>query len=246
MSESSNSSDNLSPLAILDKARKAVPAVNYALGLAGVAAAAAIVTALVGRGPGGLIVIGSSFVGMILLFVFSRLVVSTSPSIQFAGVVLVWTIITFFGTFLVFTTTAVVFTWPCNWAQLLDMTSTCLRITPTPNNRTDEKSAGPEPADTRLTHFLIKVMWGGAVVQREWNRPTPDEWVEKYSDTGTETYYDVKGRITLDGCPGTKLANKTAPTHLIFIPDKGCPGMPFRINDDNAGWGIAASLANYD
>ncbi len=236
----------LSPIAILDKARQAVPAVNYALGLAGVAAAAAIVTALVGRGTGGVIVIGSSFVGMILLFVFSRLVVSASPSIQFGGIVLVWVIIMFFSTFLVFTTTAVVFTWPCNWAQFLDMTSNCTSIKSISDNPTVEQPAGPE-TPPRLTHFVIKVtLQSGALVQREWNRLTPDEWVEKYSDTGTQTYYDVKGRLTLDGCPGTKVANKTAGGHLAFLPDKGCPGMPFRINDNNGGWGIAASLTDYE
>jgi len=247
MSDSSNSPDSLSPLNVLDEARKAVPAVNYALGLAGVAAAAAIITSFVGHGPGAIIVIGASFVGMIILFIFSKLVVSTSPSIQFAGVVLVWATLAFFGTFLVLTTTAVIFTWPCNWAELLDMTSACFGPTPNPINRTDEKPAGPEPADARLTHFVITVsLSDGTVARREWSRPTPNEWVEKYSESGVETYYDIKGRITLDGCPGTKLVNETAPTHLVFIPDKKCPGMPFRINDNNAGWGIAAALTNYD
>ena len=45
--------ESLSPMAILDKARKAVPAVNYALGVAGVAAAAAIVSWLVGSRDAG-------------------------------------------------------------------------------------------------------------------------------------------------------------------------------------------------
>ena len=115
----------LSPMALLDKARKAVPAVNYALGVAGIAAAAAMVSWLVGKNNSGIILLSSSFVGMILLFIFSKLVVSTAPSIQFAGVVLVWMILVFFATFLLFTTTAFVLTWPCNWAELLGVTTKC-------------------------------------------------------------------------------------------------------------------------
>ncbi len=102
----STSQSSFSPLAILDKARKAVPAVNYALGVAGIAAAAAIVSWLVGQNNSGIILLSSSFVAMILLFVFSKLVVSTSPCIQFAGIFLVWLILLFFATFLLFTTTA--------------------------------------------------------------------------------------------------------------------------------------------
>jgi hypothetical protein len=125
------SSNSLSPLAILDKARKAVPAVNYALGVAGVAAAAALVTWLVGNTNSSIILLSSSFVGMILLFVFSKLVVSTAPSVQFAGVVLVWMILAFFATFLLFTTTAFVSGWPCNWAATLGLKNGCSVIEPT-------------------------------------------------------------------------------------------------------------------
>src|SRR5580704_11749634 len=113
------SPSSLSPIAILDKARKAVPAVNYALGVAGIAAAAAIVSWLVGKNNSSIILLSSSFVGKILLFVFSKLVVSAAPSIQFAGIVLVWMILVFFATFLLFTTTAFVLAWPCNWAEVL-------------------------------------------------------------------------------------------------------------------------------
>jgi hypothetical protein len=114
-----------SPLAILDKARKAVPAVNFALGVAGIAAAAAIVSWLVGKNNSSIILLSSSFVGMILLFIFSKLVVSAAPSIQFAGVVLVWLVLVFFATFLLFTTTAFVLAWPCNWAEVLGVTTNC-------------------------------------------------------------------------------------------------------------------------
>src|SRR5260370_26011396 len=118
----------LSTMAILYKARKAVPAVNYALGVAGVAAAAALVTWLVGNTNSSIILVSSSYVGMILLFVFSKLVVSTAPSIQFAGIVLVWMILAFFATFLLFTTTAFVSGWPCNWAEILGLKNQCAAL----------------------------------------------------------------------------------------------------------------------
>ena len=52
----------LSPMTVLDKARKAVPAVNYGLGVAGVAAAAAIVNLMVGKSQASFILLGSAFV----------------------------------------------------------------------------------------------------------------------------------------------------------------------------------------
>lgn len=118
-------SSSLSPMAILDKARKAVPAVNYALGVAGIAAAAALVSWLVGNSNSSIILLSSSFVGMVLLFIFSKLVVSSAPSIQFAGIVLVWIILVFFATFLLFTTTAFVMEWPCRWATTLGVKTDC-------------------------------------------------------------------------------------------------------------------------
>jgi hypothetical protein len=134
----STTQSSFSPLAILDKARKAVPAVNYALGVAGIAAAAAIVSWLVGKNNSGIILLSSSFVGMILLFVFSKLVVSSSPYIQFAGIFLVWVILLFFATFLLFTTTAFVWTWPCNWAETLGVATKCL-------DSADTNKTGIEP-----------------------------------------------------------------------------------------------------
>jgi hypothetical protein len=240
-------SDALSPMAVLDEARKAVPAVNYALGVAGVAAAAAIVTAFVGRGTGGMIVVGSAFVGMILLFVFSRLVISPSPSIQFAGVVLVWIVLVFFGTFLVLTATAVIFTKPCNWAQFLGISSDCRAPLVKPDARTtSETPAGPATPEAEVTHFAIMPEFpAGTVSKRDWRRLTPDRWVEIYSASGIQTFFEVKGRIILDGCAGTKVANQQQPSHLAFIPDKGCPGMPFKINDDNRGWGIVSPMTEY-
>jgi hypothetical protein len=91
------------PLGILNLARQAVPAVNYALGVAGIAAAGAIITLFLGWTKASIVLICLSFIGMVPLFVFSQLVVSKSRSNQIAGAVLLWAVLLFFVTFLFFT-----------------------------------------------------------------------------------------------------------------------------------------------
>jgi hypothetical protein len=115
----------MSPIAILDKARKAVPAVNFALGVAGIAAATAIVVGFIGHTAASLVLFALIFIGMVLLFIFSTLINSRSSSNKLAGEVLVWAVMIFFVVFLAFTTTAVAAGWPCNWAQLLNLKSRC-------------------------------------------------------------------------------------------------------------------------
>jgi hypothetical protein len=115
---------SLSPMEILNAARKAVPAVDYALGVAGVAAAGAIVIALIGRGQAAAIILGAVFVAMLLLFAFSRLVAAQNRSIVNAGIFLLWASITFFVVFLIFTTTAVAIQWPIPWARVLGVYET--------------------------------------------------------------------------------------------------------------------------
>jgi hypothetical protein len=116
-----NQSAPLSPLSILNAARKAVPAVDYALGAAGVAAAAAIIVAILGNGRAAFIILGAMLVAMILLFVFARLVTAQSPAVTQAGTVLLWMVIVFFGTFLFFTATAVAIDWPRAMVRLLGL-----------------------------------------------------------------------------------------------------------------------------
>jgi tetratricopeptide (TPR) repeat protein len=107
------------PLGILHAARQAVPAVDYALGAAGVAAAGAVITGLLGNGRAAIIILGGTLIAMLLLFGFARLVAAQSSSATLAGVVLLWAVIGFFCTFLIFTITAVAFRWPPAWAATL-------------------------------------------------------------------------------------------------------------------------------
>jgi hypothetical protein len=111
-------------------------------------------------------------------------------------------------------------------------------------------SAAPETPATRVNSFSIMVYnaagspaGGMQSAQRDWKRVTPDRWVENYPG-GIPAYYDLVGRITLSDCPGTVVRNEVDQNHRVFIPDKGCAGMPFYISDDNKNWGIASAMTN--
>jgi hypothetical protein len=110
---------SISPINVLNAARRAVPAVDFALGVAGVAAAGALVTAFLGSGRAPIIILGGMLVAMLLLFVFSRLVAAQSPAITSAGVFLLWAVTLFFCAFLIFTITAVAVGWPAAWKSIL-------------------------------------------------------------------------------------------------------------------------------
>lgn len=93
--------------------------------------------------------------------------------------------------------------------------------------------AGPEIAATKVTAFAIEAFavggrpaGGQKSARRDWKRVTPDRWVENYPG-GTQSYFDLVGRFTIGGCPGTVVRNQDDKKHRVFIPDKGCPGMPF-------------------
>jgi uncharacterized membrane protein YhaH (DUF805 family) len=111
--------DIAAPIRVLNSARRAVPAVNFALGVAGIGAAGALVTIFVGNDRAGLIVIALLFVGMLLLFLFAQLVVARAPAVKFAGVVMMWGVLVFFLTFLGFTVTAFAIEWPAAWSRFL-------------------------------------------------------------------------------------------------------------------------------
>jgi hypothetical protein len=112
---------------ILNAARRAVPAVNYALGVVGVAAAGALIILILGYGRGAVIVLGGLLIAMLLLFAFARLAAVQNPWALRAGVLLLWAGVVFFCVFLLFTATAVAVAWPCNWARFLSFVETCPR-----------------------------------------------------------------------------------------------------------------------
>jgi hypothetical protein len=121
--QSRHNSPLLSPMGILDAARRAVPAVNYALGAAGVAAAGAITVGLLGHGRASVIIVGAMFCAMIMLFAFARLVAAKSPAAANAGIVMLWSVTLFFCGFLALTATAFTFKWPDPWREFLGISS---------------------------------------------------------------------------------------------------------------------------
>src|ERR1700682_4368614 len=66
--QSKRAASSLLPLDLLREARSAVPAVDYALGLVGIAAAAALVIGLVGPPHVSLAILAGMLVAMFLLF----------------------------------------------------------------------------------------------------------------------------------------------------------------------------------
>ncbi len=107
-------------LQLLDKAQKAVPAVKYALGLVGIAAAAGIVSILLGHTRTSVILLALMFAGMFILFLFARLVSSgASSSIQLAANVVMWTIVLVFSCALIVGFLAVAIRWPPGVVEFL-------------------------------------------------------------------------------------------------------------------------------
>jgi hypothetical protein len=103
-----------------------VPAVRYALGIAGIAAAVSIITTFAnGYSHATLISIALTIIVMFVIYLFSLLVSSKSPSIHLAGLVMMWGVIMFVLIFMAFTTTSAAVGWPCNWALFLNFHSSC-------------------------------------------------------------------------------------------------------------------------
>lgn len=110
-------------LKILSDAQKAVPAVKYAFGVAGVAAAAALVRGGLGYRQSTVLIIGAMFIAMILLLVFSVLITSKSKIIHGAGIGLVCVVVFFITIFIGFTVTAFAIEWPRAWVHFLGVGS---------------------------------------------------------------------------------------------------------------------------
>jgi hypothetical protein len=108
-----------SPIEVLNQARRAVPVVDYAIGIAGLAAAASIVIDFLGDSRTTLLIVGAMLVGMLLLFLLGRLMKSESAAITAAAIFVTWAFVLFLG----FTTSAMMFYWPQPWAEFIGLKS---------------------------------------------------------------------------------------------------------------------------
>lgn len=149
MAENNNASSGSETglFATLSAARKAVPAVDFALGVAGIAAAAALISIFLGKGTAGYIVLGITFLSMVLLLVFAGLVRSGSRATSNAGTLLLWSVVIFFVAFLMLTLSAVVLSWPQNWATILGLVE---------KNAADKLTTRERDAIREITTWLCK------------------------------------------------------------------------------------------
>jgi uncharacterized protein YraI len=110
----------IAPIDLLKAARSRVRAVDYALAVAAIAGAAAMVISYIGSGQTPFIILGGMLAAMVLLLVFARIFsTKKSTAITLAGVTMVWSIVLFFITFLVLTVSAFVMHQPSVWAEFL-------------------------------------------------------------------------------------------------------------------------------
>ena len=86
---------SLEPLTVLQSAIKEVPAVSYALAVAGIAAAGAVVVSFLGHGRASVIILAGVFVAMILMFVFARMLSSQNPATTLPGIILLYSVLIF-------------------------------------------------------------------------------------------------------------------------------------------------------
>lgn len=106
---------------VLNEARRAVPAMNYALAVAGLAATASIVGFFVGQSKASIITLFMIFAAMVLIFIFATLIRSGSRHIFIAGLITMYAVLILFISFLAFTVTAFAFYWPPAWAKVLEI-----------------------------------------------------------------------------------------------------------------------------
>jgi hypothetical protein len=176
---------SLSPIGILNAALRAVPAVKYALGVAAVAVLGAVVVGTLGNTRAAVIILGGMFIGMLLLFVFARLVASRSRAVTSAGVFLLWAAILFFCTFLVFTAAAVAVGWPKPWASFLGVEGGVVSSVPL---------LGPPPMLGPISETVLFDNWNEQAVDNNPTIPTRFTIAKDYYITSIANYHWNYGR----------------------------------------------------
>lgn len=122
-------------------------------------AAGAIIIGFLGYNKASIIIIGGTFVAMILLYAFSAMVASNNPAATIPGIILLYSVILFFCCFLAFTVTAFAFRVPEAWAQFLGIAPAAA-----PPPRIAISHIGPatlQPGETR--NLNINLERGGPV-----------------------------------------------------------------------------------
>jgi hypothetical protein len=181
-------------LKVLSVAIKAVPAVGFALGLAGIAAAASIIGAFVGTGPAAIVTMVSMLVGMVALYLIS--VITTGGDIKPLpppAALLLWAVTVFICTMLSFLTTAVAFGWPDNFAQAIGVKQTIYAGLSRPGSKMVEQTfeGSPTIVPTSSTGTAKVLLPGAAEIVRVSSfyqsngGPTGDKWIPGDDPNGT-------------------------------------------------------------
>lgn len=109
-------------LTILREAASRLPQLRFAWGLLGLAAISALIIRLLGENQAAVVVISLTLIGTGLVFVAS-VAFGTEAIARAPAQALIWSVTLFFIFFLSFTVTAFAFSWPCNWASFLGIST---------------------------------------------------------------------------------------------------------------------------
>ena len=141
--------------------RKAVPAVDFALGFAVVAALAALIIGFLGYARAALIIFAGMVVASLFVAICVRVFSGRNSALTLAGIATVWAVALFFITFLAFTATAVAFKWPPGWASILGFAVEPVRkvsVCPPPDQEMQPASCGQPDGD----YIVVNIRWDDA------------------------------------------------------------------------------------
>lgn len=104
---------------LLKEAGRREPALRYAIGLVGVAAAGALAITLLGSGRNSVLIVGLSLCGMIVFFVATRATKAPFAATRAVAAFLTWAIVVAFVSFIALTFSAFLWGVPCKWAEFI-------------------------------------------------------------------------------------------------------------------------------
>jgi hypothetical protein len=144
-------------------ARRAVPAVDFSIGAACVAAAIAIIMVFLGYTRPAMVVFGGMLAAMVIVVVLAPLLSGRSPGMRKAGTVIVWAVALLFVASLALTATAVGFRWPAVWTAALGFEDgvTCAR----PTENLEALSCGSAEGSYVVVNIRLDDADGGLVVR---------------------------------------------------------------------------------
>jgi hypothetical protein len=219
---------SLEPQNVLQLAIEKVPAVSYALAVAGLAAAGAIVVSFLGYGRASVIIISAVFVAMILMFIFARMISDPNPRTTMPGIILLYSVLLFFVIFLSFTVTAFAVGWPPAWAELLGIKNTTVTLV----SDHFDKSKFAENTENRINYFKYDDADSvGDASHRIWTRVSDDEFIERMPD-GKENQFKIDELINYSGCDGYLIHRLGDNLFQMFLPFKGCSTMSLRFRNN--------------